>query len=231
MKFINFKTIFAGFFIASILFLGACSKEKMNVIEEDNSQEYFKDIKISDADGNYIIYRVSSSEKDIVDSYSKDNFKIQVMTQNDLEAKLLQAKNQPKIDSPNYDEESDWIENDMISVSTELIEENIGKEYVTYEITEDWIAPEGYGDKGFDWHPMDKTTKNYASLTNNRWCWAIYYSFDIWEGSQVSRVEDNIKLTAGNTTSRIGRIYGPSDEAQLHIKYRKEKQYSFYYYD
>lgn len=33
MKFINFKTIFAGFFIASILFLGACSKEEIHVVE------------------------------------------------------------------------------------------------------------------------------------------------------------------------------------------------------
>lgn len=192
---------------------------------------YSKSIKISDDIGNYIIYKISSNNLDIINSYSEDNFSIKVMTDNDLQEKLLLQKTQSE---NNIIEEKDafiFDERNLITIYTEIIEEHINDKYVTYEITEQWIAPNGYEDKGFDWHPMDKTTKNYASLTNNRCCWSIYYSFDIWEGSNVSRIEDNIKLKGKTTNSRIGRSYGASDQAQLHIKYRKEKHYSFYYYD
>jgi hypothetical protein len=237
MKQLNFKSITGVFLLATLLFFGACSKEKLvvqNIPDEitiDKDDSFVKKIKVADNDGNYIVYKISSNDLAIVNSYSSENFTLKCMTDTDLKKKLS-IKNQKNTDDVNEDKDNFvFTKSNTITINAEIIEEYIDEKYATYEITEYWVAPEGYEEKGFDWHAMDKTTKNYASLTNNRCCWAIYYSFDIWEGNNVSRIEDNIKLKGRTTNSRIGRSYGPSDQAQLHIKFRKEKHYSFYYYD
>lgn len=213
------------------MFVTSCSEEEVPLTtptEELNEIGSFsKEIKISDDNGNYVILRISSAEEKIVNSYSVENYTFRALRQVDIDEMLSQENNiEVSADSENIEDFS-FNEETMISVSEEVIEEHLSSEYVTYMLSISWKAPDEFSNRGFDWHAKSKTGHDYAYLKNDRCCWAIYWKCDVWNPNLITIAESQLK--GKEYKNDIGEY--DSDYIQLHIRYRQESHYTYYYHD
>ena len=110
-----------------------------------------------------VLLRLSSSEKDIIDSYSEQNYVLTPLTQSDIDLMLAEEPSQSTdMDSDDMDDFN--FEGDQaIRITEEVLEEHLSSNYKTYMLTVKWIAPESYENRGFDWNAKSKTSIRITS--------------------------------------------------------------------
>jgi len=214
--------------IVAIL-MNACKKDE-NVIpvnqKKPSENLYSKDIKVSDDNGNYILFRLSSSEKEIIDSYCDTNFIFKGLQKSDItnlennDSESGSEMNDMEVFEPNGEEAA--------QVKQTIVELRLGAEFTGYSLEENWIAPSNFTERGLSWTWEDITYYEYARITNNRCCWAIAWNVYAFKDQNAQRTQMvNIQEIKGRKSASWGEngIYA----IQVEVYCRKEKHYTITY--
>ncbi|MBU2914144.1 hypothetical protein [Reichenbachiella agariperforans] len=218
-----------GSVIISSLLISSCEEADQQPVQENLNESFSKTIELSDSHGNSISFDISSNNKKVIESYSSLNYKFEGLSKMDLET---EDSSEETFETG----EEDLNLETQITLVTSNVKVNLQPGFTGYSLTEDWDAPDGLEDRGFDWRWQNPSAFDYAKVKNNRCCWAIYSSW-YWsnypDGAYVSNVYYNgapvegVKIRGGNSSSWYGQPGSPY--LVLRIKYRRGSHRTVYY--